>query len=255
MKTDVLFLSRNRLEFTRESFAALVANTDWSLVDTLWVYDDGSTDGTRDWLRSQRMPVPCANIIDSMLGAPAAIMNDYLKRSAASLFAKVDNDVIMPPGWLNRSMDVMVKCANLDLLGVEPPESRTPHFAGGIRSMCPELTALPGAYYARCDSIGGIGLMRRSAFLKYPDMVPHSTHGGFTDWQLKHGDVIKGWIVPSLKVFLLDRLPGEPWTSLSKRYIAKGWQRAWSGYDPANPFWNWYTPSHLNLNAAVSTAI
>jgi glycosyltransferase involved in cell wall biosynthesis len=257
MKTDVLFLSRNRLEFTRESFATLVANTDWSLVDKLWVYDDGSTDGTREWLVSRCGELACEffgniTIIDSKLGAPAAVMNDYLKRSTSEMFAKVDNDVIVPPGWLNACMDVMCRFSSLDLLGIEPPESRTPHFAGGVRSKCPEFDAPHAVFlpadalgYAACDSIGGVGLMRRSAFTRHPDMVPHSTHGGFTEWQLKHGVVTKGWIAPPLKVFLLDRLPTEPWASLSRQYISKGWQRAWSGYDPANPFWNWWKPKYM----------
>ena len=48
-----------------------------------------------------------------------------------------------------------------------------------------------------------------------------------------------------LKVFLLDRLPGEPWASLSRKYIAKGWQRAWSGYDPAT------TNNRMELMAAI----
>ena len=251
LKTDVLFIARNRLEFTRESFAALIANTDWSLVDTLCVYDDGSTDGTRDWLMKASIDAPeqiSLKIISSRLGAPAAIMNDYLARSTSELFAKIDNDVIVPPGWLNRCMDVMVKCAGLDLLGIEPPESRTPHVAGGIRSKYPELTALPGSYYVRCDSIGGIGLMRRSAFVNGTPMTPHSTYGGFTEWQLANRNVNKGWITPPLKVFLLDRLPTEPWASLSSKYIAKGWQRAWSGYDPTNPFWSWWTPRNFAVD-------
>src|SRR5665213_3418418 len=130
MRVDVVFTAKNRLEFTRESFTALVANTDWSLVDTLMVYDDGSIDGRREWLMKAVLPESIKfKFIDSKLGAPAAIMNDYLMRSTSELFAKIDNDVIVPHGWLGRCMDVMTKCSSLDLLGIEPPESRTPHVA------------------------------------------------------------------------------------------------------------------------------
>ena len=256
MKTDVLFIARNRLEFTRESFSALVANTDWLLVDMLWVYDDGSTDGTRQWLTQRRgsLPMRC-KIIDSCLGAPAAIMNNYLSRSSSDMFAKIDNDVIVPPGWLNSCMDVMRVCHDLDLLGIEPPKSRTPHVAGGPRSLCPELDterdwSVDG--YAPCSSIGGIGLMRKRAFTSA--MRPHSVYGGFTEWQLQHRAVAKGWICPPLSVFLLDRLPTEPWASLSREYIARGWQRAWSGYDPANPFWSWWTPQFATHFDSFSAA-
>lgn len=95
--------------------------------------------------------------------------------------------------------------------------------------------------YAQCDAIGGVGLMRRSAFGKQR-MKPHSTYGGFTDWQIAHPEVTKGWIVPPLKLFLLDRLPLEPWASLSKRYIEEGLQRPWTNYEPkdADALWSWW---------------
>ncbi len=236
---DVLFLAKNRLEFTKASFTALVAHTDWSLVDDLWIYDDGSMDGTREWLRSQNNYSRHTHIIDSKLGAPAAIMNDYLNRSDAELFAKIDNDVIVTPGWLTVCSDVMSCCPELDLLGIEPPQSRTPRSPGGLRSKCPEYTARPADMYVSCDSIGGIGLMRRSAFSDRT-MTPHSIHGGFTEFQVSHPNIVKGWITPPLNVFLLDRMPTEPWASLSREYIAKGWQRPWSSYDPKVPFWNWW---------------
>ena len=254
MGVDVLYIAKNRLEFTKASFTALVANTDWSLVNTLWIYDDGSTDGTREWLRSQRMPAMCTNIIDSHLGAPAEVMNDYMQRWTSAqrlasstyieMFAKIDNDVIVPPGWLNACMNVMHRCPTLDLLGIEHPYSRTPHYVGGPIPPRPELTAWEGSLYAPCDSIGGIGLMRRSAFVERGVLKPYSIYGGFTDWQLQHQDVKKGWIVPPLNTILLDRLPVEPWITLSHEYIAKGWQRAWSGYDPAVPFWGWWLPQY-----------
>ena len=90
--------------------------------------------------------------------------------------------------------------------------------------------------------------MRRSPFIRYASrLAPHSTYGGFTEWQLENATV-KGWIVPPLNVILLHRIPVEPWVSLSRSYIAKGWQRAWSSYDPAHPFWEWWTPKHATVS-------
>jgi hypothetical protein len=47
---ELVYLAWNRKVFTEASFALLRANTDWDLVDRLVVYDDCSTDGTREWL-------------------------------------------------------------------------------------------------------------------------------------------------------------------------------------------------------------
>jgi len=250
--TDILFVAKNRLEFTKASLSALVANTDWKFVDTLYLYDDGSTDGTRQWLSKQRHSGLLNNrrtqLVYSDLGAPAAIMKDYIaRRPRAQMFAKIDNDVIVPPWWLNACIEVFAEFPGIDLLGIEPPKSRTPRIAGGTQSLCPELNPDLSTPYALCDSIGGIGLMKRYVFDKYADTLrPHSIYGGFTEWQLSQRDVTKAWIAPPLDVFLLDRMPTEPWASLSREYIAKGWQRPWSNYDINDPFWSWwYTPGHM----------
>jgi len=264
---DLLYITKNRLEFTKASFAALAANTDWTLISKFWVYDDGSVDDTRrcmDELYSElhvRYGVRVHQVYTQM-GSPAAIMREFALHSDVSpLFAKIDNDVIVPPGWLNACCDVMITHPELDLLGIEPPESRTPHYTGGRKSPHPEYdiqiqlfgpmmrgqTQLHG--YAPCDSIGGIGLMRTSIFKRFKGLMPHSIYGGFTEFQLNNPAMKKGWVTPPLPVFLLDRLPSSAYDGhfrrLSNEYIAKGWQRAWSGYDSANPFWEWWKPEPI----------
>jgi hypothetical protein len=169
-------------------------------------------------------------------------MNDYLTTlpPTVDLWAKIDNDVIVPPGWLDACLDVMDAHPELDLLGIEPPESRTPApWAGGKRVPAPEHNAIPeivakmgGLSYVPCGSIGGIGMFRTRAWANRPAMIPHSTYGGFGDWA-KRTNCVCGWIVPPIKLFLLDRLQIEPWASLSKRYIAEGQQRAWTNYSAA----------------------
>jgi hypothetical protein len=238
---DLLYLAKNRLEFTRASVESLVANTDWSLVRKVHVYDDSSADGTREYLAAVQWPVE-RSMTSSATNSPVAVMNDFLRRNVSiSLFAKIDNDVIVPPGWLNAASHVMDRHAELDLLGLEPPMSRTRAPWSHRDPPHPELHAKPGSDYVSCDSIGGIGLMRRSAFANRREMRPFSTYGGFTDWQQAHKDIKRGWIVPPINLFLLDRLPFEPWASLSRKYIRQGWQRPWANYSPGTKaLWGWW---------------
>ena len=232
---DILYLAKGRPEFTRASTLALYYNTPAALYD--WV------------------AVPPAD-------SPVGVMQNYLSHTGRDIFAKIDNDTIVPPGWLEQCLAVMEAHPELDLLGIEPPRSRTPNPANGRKAPIPEddvtklrrdLQARAEEYqgyaceiqkqvgYAACDSVGGIGLFRRRAFYRFPDLKAHSTYGGFTDWQLRHPEITKGWIVPPLKLFLLDRLPVEPWASLSKRYIAEGAQRAWTAYRPEDhELWDWW---------------
>lgn len=247
---DILYLAKGRPEFTGASLRALAqSRSNWGGISLVLYTDGAALPGYLSWPERAN---PDTYIEPHHYGGPVAIMNHFLSRPGSDLFIKLDNDVIVPPGWLNQCLDVMEAHPELDLLGIEPPASRTPApWATGKPVPTPELAryCLSGKKweqgYAPCDSIGGIGMMRRSAFANRKPMEPHGPNGvgGFTDWQLAHPEVKKGWIVPPLKLFLLDRLPVEPWASLSKRYIAEGIQRPWTNYpESASHLWEWWRP-------------
>ena len=252
---DIIYLTKNRLEFTKASFETLLKNTDWSLVQRLLIFDDESTDGTRNYLLKKFIEFPLPYGVrmgfydNQKYGSPAAVTLAYIqKHDPEPLFVKLDNDVIVPPEWLNRVHAVMLTHPELHFLGIEPPNSRVPHFENrGTRSLQPENDPQYSTQcFAPCNSIGGIGAMRTEVFLKYSaDLLPHSIYGGFTEWQLKHREINKGWINPPLDVFLLDRMPVEPWLSLSARYIREGNQRQWSRYPLDNPYWRWWSQPNV----------
>lgn len=256
---DFLYLTYNRKDFTAASLKALKQNTNWSLVRKFSVYDDCSIDGTRelvedflDSLRELDGGGPICSLTVGKFGGPVSVMAEFLReKSDLDLFCKLDSDVIVPPGWLDSCLAVMEQNPMIDLLGIEPWHSRTPSpWSNGVRSDLDQdkhLTAWTqgklGA--AKCDSIGGIGLMRRKAWEGRSSMVVHGPNGvgGFTDWQVQNRDVVKGWICPPLKLFLLDRLPMEPWKSLSAGYEAKNWQRPWTRYSvESTELWSWWLP-------------
>lgn len=239
---DVLYVAWNRLAFTVESFTALVENTDWTLVRTLFVHDDDSTDGTNEWLRDATDELAAARVVqdviygDARVGGPVATMNWYLDhplsgRGAAATFAKVDNDFVVCPGWLPEMLRVLDEWGG-DVLGTEP-------FLGD-----PTAPPLDERAAEEAVHIGGKGLIRRSAF-NYCRPTPGGWNGyqGFTQWQHNHPEVSKAWITPDLPCFGLDQLPIEPWRSLAEEYARKEWQRAWPPYAAAShAYWDWWTP-------------
>ncbi len=104
--------------YTRETFTALTANTDWSVVRELVVYDDGSRDGTREWLQQAVGDVPAPVRFESTrFGSPITAMHTFIRHAQAPILAKVDNDAMMPPGWLSQSLAVLDRYPDLDLLG------------------------------------------------------------------------------------------------------------------------------------------
>ena len=217
---DILYLAKNRRAFTEASLSAMEASTDWARVRNLWLYDDGSTDGTLDVLRGFGR----GTVVETKLNSPVAVMNDFLKRrDPAPIFAKIDNDTMLPPGWLGDCLGLMEQHPALDLLGIE---------AMFAVAACGPRSIEPASY------IGGIGLMRTRCFTTLP--VPDGRYG-FTDWPDKRPEVQKAWITPSLPVFLLDRMPMEPWASLNREYKKQRWQRPWSTYGiEKTVLWDWW---------------
>lgn len=221
MTIDVIYLAANRLRFTEASFASVLQNTNWNLVRRLLVYDDRSTDGTREFLLEAIAEVPAdVSFIEHELASPPAVMNRYLRGDGetADAFVKIDNDICVPAGYLDALVSVFDLDPDLELLGMEPGRAGRP----------PENW--DGAYgWIDGSHIGGVGLMRTSAFHERPP-IPQRGRLGFTEWQHRY-DPVRGWIAPDLPVFALDMVPDEPWATLSALYIDKGWQRFWPPYD------------------------
>lgn len=258
MEIDVLYVAYNRLEYTRQSFASVLANTNWDLVRRLVVHDDGSTDGTLDYLMDATWQAPvAAEIATERVGGPVAVMNHYLARSdRAELLAKVDNDFVMCPGWLDALAAVLHANPALDIVGTEPgilldvpAEGRPgmvlePAKPGGPCESAGCGGTLHPYRYRPCEHIGGKGLMRTRAFDGRP-MTPSGKNGyfGFTEWQVRHPEVREGWIDPDLHCFGLDQVPLEPWAELNNRYVKAGWGRYWPKYSwDAEQYWAWWTP-------------
>jgi O-methyltransferase len=227
---DLLYLTSNRLEFTQETLDALLKNTDWQFVREFVVNDNSSVDGTRDWVRQaiRACPAP-VRWIEGNYTSPVAAMVNFIRGARAPILAKVDNDAMMPPAWLRQSLEVMDRHPELLLLGTEAlnPHSDDPRI---VRS------------YTRADFISGLGLYRRQAFAR-SQPTPMGKYFGLEEWQMAQPKLVRGWINPGLSVFLLDRLPFDPWLTYSKNYVARGWQRECYLYEPTSTLWKWRWPS------------
>jgi GT2 family glycosyltransferase len=230
-RVDLLFAARDRLEFTRESFATLLANTDWDRVERLILLDDGSTDGTREWLAAAATGTPVETLfLTANTGSPVAATALAMSHARAPVLAKIDNDTMVPPGWLRASLAALAGDPRLDILGIE-----------AMRRLIADPDAPRGALPA--PFVGGIGLVRRRAFARGLPR-PIGDWFGYQEWQQEpDADRRAGWLNPSLPVFLLDRLPFEPWAGLTRHYVARGFQRPWPPYPIPSALWTWRWPT------------
>jgi len=237
MSVDLLFLTHNRLEFTKASLDALYRNTEWKRVSGLWLFDDASEDGTLELVAafSNRPGLPKTVMVAGTFGSPIEAMREFFQVAGTELVVKIDSDVMLPPGWLGDALDVMEKSPEVDLLGIEARgETYRSKPSGSFR------VADPAKF------IGGIGIFRLPSIREALQKMSLSCdwHSGkWFGWQSFQSvtQLRPAWIEPSLNVFLLDRMPLEPWASLSDEYVRKGWQRPapyrygpeWSG------LWRW----------------
>lgn len=105
MKTvDLIYVTCNRLFYTERTLPELFYNTAYPF--NLTIVDNGSKDGTVEFLK-QFEDKPNVKIIynkeNEGLSKPT---NAFWKNSKADYVGKVDNDVIIPYGWLKRLVDV-----------------------------------------------------------------------------------------------------------------------------------------------------
>jgi glycosyltransferase involved in cell wall biosynthesis len=231
MSIDLLYVAYNRREFTEQSFEALLANTDWTLVRRLFIADDASSDGTQDYLANAPLRAPVVRDWNrGPFGGPVAAMNWYLDqpRGDAHAFAKIDNDRVVPPGWLEDMWALLEAYPAVDALGMQPSED-PPAAVGAER----------GLLYA--GHIGGVGLIRRRIF----DICRPHANGlyGWSEWQDQHSRVMKAWANPPLRMFGLDQLDVEPWASLTASYIERGWMRPWNHRPLARAYYDWWEPA------------
>jgi glycosyltransferase involved in cell wall biosynthesis len=234
VKVEILYCAWNRLAYTKATLELLRRNTDWSKVTRLTVYDDGSEDGTREFLEGNEIGayVPAYELRHGGWHSTGATMNDFIALTEADYFVKIDNDIAMPPGWLPILLAVSERHPEYELLGMEAGWSGRYE---GIRHRN-RYTALPARH------IGGVGLMRTSAFTHrrpVPLSLGKNGRAGFTIWQHRYRPKA-GWLKPDLPNVQLDKIPTEPWATLSAYYCEQGWSRPWDPYtDDMKGWWEW----------------
>jgi len=98
MTIDLVFITYQRLEYTKLALASVLADPAEEFSLTIW--DNASTDGTVEYLQKEVSDPRIADIVLSKenVGQTAAV-NEVWGRSNADLLGKLDNDCLVPAGW------------------------------------------------------------------------------------------------------------------------------------------------------------
>lgn len=134
--TSVIIVTYNQLEFTRQCVDSILLRTD-APTELIFV-DNGSTDGTPDYLQS----IPGARIIlnSRNLGFAPAV-NQGIRIASGRQILLLNNDCIVTTGWLDRLLEVLYDDPRNGLVG---PVSNQVSGAQQIPVAYPDLASLDG---------------------------------------------------------------------------------------------------------------
>lgn len=98
MTIDLVFITYNRLHYTKLALASILADPTEEFSLTIW--DNASTDGTIEYLKNEINDHRIADIVFSKenIGQTAAV-NTIWGNSNSDLLGKLDNDCLLTPGW------------------------------------------------------------------------------------------------------------------------------------------------------------
>jgi len=115
MTIDLVFITFNRLEYTKLALASVLADPQENFSLTIW--DNASTDGTVEYLKNHVSDNRIADIIFSAknIGQIEAV-NQIWSKSKADLLGKLDNDCIMTPGWTRQLSQAHKDIENLGVV-------------------------------------------------------------------------------------------------------------------------------------------
>jgi glycosyltransferase involved in cell wall biosynthesis len=98
MTVDLVFICYNRLDYTRKALASVLTDPTEGFQLTIW--DNASTDGTREFLEKEvRDPRVVRMVFSRKNVGQVRAVNEIWSNSRADLVGKLDNDCIVTPGW------------------------------------------------------------------------------------------------------------------------------------------------------------
>jgi len=115
MKIDLLFVTCNRLHYAKLSLPALLADPKDEFCVTLW--DNASTDGTREFLDSIDDPRIGQKVYSSNNVELHGAANEFFRRSSADLVGIIPDDILMTPGWTTPIAQAHAEVPELGLVG------------------------------------------------------------------------------------------------------------------------------------------
>ncbi len=119
---STVMLSWNRLPLSKRCLASYLETI--SVPHELFVIDNASTDGTREWMDSLRGLPGITGLVRTERNDPAAALNRALESCAGRYLHIMENDYVYSPGWDRYVLDRFSRVPKLGQLGATRPQPR-----------------------------------------------------------------------------------------------------------------------------------
>lgn len=113
MKTSIILLTHNQLDYTKQCIDSIDKYTDKASYELI-VVDNGSTDGTVDWLKQQKNIVTILN--SENLGFPKGC-NQGINIATGENILLLNNDTIVTQNWLNNLLVCLYSSKEIGAVG------------------------------------------------------------------------------------------------------------------------------------------
>ncbi len=124
MKVSFIIPLYNCLPFTQAMLSSLRATLPAGLAREIILVDDGSTDGTREWLQglgpandSARLPSPCHTLLNEKNLGFAGACNRGAASARGEFLFFLNNDLLLLPGWLEPMLAAFDRFPDAGLVG------------------------------------------------------------------------------------------------------------------------------------------
>jgi glycosyltransferase involved in cell wall biosynthesis len=212
IKIPVLMITWNRLEYTKQALPALIESEGVLPV----IIDNGSTDGTVEWLRgltyeTDKRPMLLFNSENKGI---AGAMNQFLNLPVISshvILGKVDNDTIVPRDWAMKLKPCLNQCHIVQAKHHIIAATNKKGWDGFVKGKVHKNGLIYNAY------VGGSGIL----FLRSRvDRIPETEWklGGWIKFQMSRPELSKAFC-PDVEIKLLDE---HGYTDYPQYYIETG---------------------------------
>lgn len=140
MKYSLIIATYNRLDELRELFSSLDRVEFDPVAFEIVIVDDGSSDGTEEFIKSLDTPYSIQYLKQSNQG-PGAARNLGMTRAKGDYFIFIDSDVLLPENYLEE-IDRYVTSHNVDAFG--GPDDSHPSFSDFLKAVNYSMTSFLG---------------------------------------------------------------------------------------------------------------